>query len=104
MIAFVTVGISTAAFLALWFRVVHRELRFREDTLKSAASQLAACRKKHMQTRGGPEETDAQCILARSRDIYRQSVTLYNQTLEKQQNRIPGFLMGFQPIEEGENL
>jgi len=38
--------------LALWFWVVHRELRFRKDTVKSAASQLAACRKKHMQTVG----------------------------------------------------
>lgn len=104
MIAFVIASISTAAFLALWFWVVHRELRFRKDTVKSAESQLAACRKKHMQARDDPEGTDTQCILARSRDIYRQSVTLYNQTLQKPQNRIPGFLMGFRPMKGGENI
>jgi hypothetical protein len=36
---------STAAFLVLWFWVVHRELRARTDTVNSAVSQLAACRK-----------------------------------------------------------
>lgn len=45
MIAFVTASISTAAFLALWFWVVHQELRFRKDIVKGAESQLAACRK-----------------------------------------------------------
>jgi len=87
--------ISTAAFLVLWFWVVHRELRARTDTVNSARSQLAACRKKHMQARGGPEEQDAKSILSRSLDIYRQSVMLFNQTLLKPWNRIPGFLLGF---------
>jgi hypothetical protein len=103
MIAFVTAGISTAAFLALWFWVVRRELQARTDTVKSAESQLAACRKKHMQARDGPEEQDARFILSRSLDIYHQSVMLYNQTLLKPQYRTPGFLMGFRPIKEGEN-
>jgi len=59
-------------------------------------NQLVACRKKYMQARDGLEE-DTRCILARSRDIYSQSVTLYDQTLQKPHNRIPGFLLGFQP-------
>ncbi len=104
MIACVISIISTAAFIVLWFWVVHRELRARTDTVNSAVSQLAACRKNHLQTRGGPEEQDSKSILSRSLDIYHQSVMLYNQTLLKPWNRIPGFLMGFQPMKEGENI
>lgn len=95
--------ISTAAFLALWFQGVKRELRGKKDTVNSAESQLAACRKKHLQARTGPEEQDAKSILSRSLDIYHQSVILYNLTLQKPQNRIPAFLMGFRPIKEGKN-
>lgn len=96
--------ISTAAFIVLWFWVVHRELRARTHTVNSAIIQLAACRKLHMQARDGPEEQDARSILSRSLDIYHQSVMLYNQTLLKPWNRIPGFLMGFRQIKEGENI
>jgi hypothetical protein len=103
MIAWVTSTISTAAFLLLWFWVVRRELRGRKDTVNSARSQLAVSRKKHMKARDGPEEMDAQCILERSRDIYRQSVALYNQTLQKPWNRIPGFLMGFRDLSKGDD-
>ncbi|MDD2510438.1 MAG: hypothetical protein PHG94_04850 [Syntrophomonas sp.] len=81
----------------------HRELTEKQDTVKSAWSQLAACRKKHMQARNGPEEVDVQGILTRSHDISRQSVMLYNQTLQKPWNRIPGFLMGFRQISEGDD-
>jgi hypothetical protein len=88
----------------LWFWVVRRELRFRTDIVKSAESQLAACRKKHLQARDGREEQDTKSILSRSLDIYRQSVMLYNQTLLKPWNRIPGFLLGFRPIKEGESI
>ncbi|MDD3271846.1 MAG: hypothetical protein PHR04_07110 [Syntrophomonadaceae bacterium] len=94
-------AISTAAFIALWFWVVHRELRAKKDTVKSARSQLAACRRNYVQARDGPDEEDAKSILSRSLDIYRQSVTLYNQTLQKPWNRIPGFLMGYRKIKEG---
>ena len=104
MIACVISIISTAAFIALWFWVVHRELRSKYDIVTSARSQLAACRKKHLQTRGGPDEQDAKLIFSRSLNIYHQSVMLYNQTLQKPWNRIPGFLMGFQPMKEGENI
>lgn len=94
---------STAAFLTLWFWVVHHELIAKKDTVNSAEIQLVSCRKKHMQSRNSSDESDAQGILTLSHDIYRQSVTLYNQTLLKPWNRIPGFLMGFQQIKEGKN-
>jgi hypothetical protein len=51
-----------------------------------------------MQARNAPGEDEALCILTRSHDIYYQSVTLYNQALQKPWNRIPGFLMGFRWI------
>lgn len=101
IIACVTAIISTALFLALWFWIVYRELRTKKDTVKSARSQLAACRKKHLEAMDSSEEQDAKSILSRSLDIYNQSVMLYNQTLQKPWNRIPGFLMGFHPMKEG---
>ncbi len=103
VITCVTVGISIALFSVLWFWIVHRELRNKRDTVKSAAAQLAACRKKHLQTMDSSEEGDVKSILSRSLDIYRQSITLYNHTLMKPWNRIPAFLMGFRQINESEN-
>lgn len=98
IIACVTAIISTVAFLALWFRVVHIELRAKIDTVNSAENQLAACRKNHMLTRDSSEEQDAKSILSRSLDIYHQSIMLYNHTLQKPCNHIPGLLMGFRQI------
>ncbi|MGI6125310.1 MAG: hypothetical protein ACOYIG_14265 [Acetivibrionales bacterium] len=68
------------------------------DTVNSAENQLAACRKNHMLTRDSSGEQAAKSILSRSQDIYHQSVLLYNKTLQKPWNRIPGFLMGFRQI------
>lgn len=100
IISCLTVIISTASFLVLWFWVVHRELVAKTDTVNSAASQLAACRKNHMQTMGSSEEQAVKSILFRSLDIYRQSVILYNQALLKPWNLLPAFLMGFRQIKE----
>jgi hypothetical protein len=90
--------VSTVAFLTLWFIVVHRELQAKTDTVNSAESQLAICRKNHMLARDSSDEQAAKSILSRSTDIYNQSVALYNQTLLKPWNRIPGYLMGFRQI------
>ncbi|WP_352401147.1 hypothetical protein [Anaerotignum sp.] len=68
--------------------------------MKSAQSQLSACRRKHLQTIDGCDEQNIKFILTRSQDIYRQSVLLYNQALHQPQNLIPGFLMGFQSMKE----
>ncbi len=101
IIACVTATISTIAFLALWFWVVHRELRAKIDTVKSAENQLASCRKNHLLARDSSDEQDAKSILNRSLDIYHQSVMLYNYTLQKTCNHIPGLLMGFRQIKAG---
>jgi len=96
--------ISTAAFLALWFWVVYREMITKIDTVNGAKSQLSSCFGKHMQARGSSQEQDAKSILSRSLDIYHQSVMLYNRTLMKPQNYIPAFLMGFRQMNESEDI
>jgi len=98
IIAFVLALISTISFLTLWFMTVYRELRSRTDTVKSAENQLAECRKNHMLLSDSSDEQAAKSILSRSMDIYNQSVMLYNQTLNRPWNRIPGYLMGFRQI------
>lgn len=97
-IACVIALVSTLAFLALWFRVVYVKLKAKIDIVNSAKNQLAACRKDYMLKRDGAEGQDAKLILTRSLDIYRQSVKLYNRTLLKPYNYIPGLLMGFRKI------
>jgi len=77
---------------------VYRELRSKINTVKIAENQLAACRKKHMMSGSSSDEQAARSILSRSMDIYNQSVTLYNQALNRPWNRIPGYLMGFRSI------
>lgn len=81
--------------MILWFWVVREKLLAKQSTVQSAASQLIVCRKKYLQAKDELDELDAQSILLRSQDIYIQSVRLYNQTLRKPWNRIPGFCMGF---------
>ena len=98
IIACVVAFISTISFLMLWFLTVYRELRSKKDTVNSAENQLAACRKNHMLSSDSTDEQTTKPILSRSIDIYNQSVTLYNQALDRPWNRIPGFLMGFRQI------
>ncbi|MDO7788296.1 hypothetical protein [Desulforamulus aquiferis] len=72
---------STAAFIALWFWVVRKELKAKQNIIESARSQLAASRKQRLRAKDTPETEKAQEILDRSHDIYRQSVELYNDTM-----------------------
>ncbi len=68
--------------------------------VNSAENQLAVCRKNYMLKRDSAEVQDAKLIFTRSLDIYRQSVKLFNRTLLKPYNYIPGLLMGFRKINE----
>lgn len=98
VIVCIVAGVSTMAFLALWFWVVCRELREKRNMMESAEVQLTACRRQVRQVRAGSEKEDAQKVLDRSLDIYRQTVLLYHQTLKKPWNYIPGFLMGYREV------
>jgi len=87
--------VSIALCLFLWFRDVRRIMQERKNTVESAAGQLAAYRERVSKARGDP---DATAVLARSEDIYRQAVNIYNQTLRKPWNYLPAHLMGYHRI------
>lgn len=87
--------VSVTLCLFLWFRDVRRIMQERESTLESAAGQLAACRERVRKARDDP---DAAALLARSEDIYRQAVNIYDRTIRKPWVFFPARLMGFQPI------
>ncbi|MEG2222683.1 MAG: hypothetical protein RRY95_08155 [Oscillospiraceae bacterium] len=88
-------AISAAAFLALWFWVVRRELYAKQKAAHAARCQLIAGKQAYMRARDGPRERQAQAIMERSQRIYDQSIQLYNELLHKPWNRLPGRLMGF---------
>lgn len=87
---------STVGMIALWFLTVGRELRRKRDTAQSAQSQYTAFRSGGC--RGVPCTEDAKAVLSRSRDIYAQAVTHYNQALHTPKNRMPAILMGFRSM------
>ncbi len=89
---------STAAFIALWFWVVRKELKAKQNMVEGAQVQLAASRMHCLKARDAPEAQKALEILDRSHDIYRQSLELYHMTLRKPWNLVPGFLMGFRRV------
>lgn len=94
LIALIAV-VSVALCLCLWFRDVRRIMRERKSTVESAAGQLAVHRERARKARGDPNAT---AVLARSEDIYRQAVNIYNQTLRKPWNYLPAHLMGYHRI------
>lgn len=87
--------VSTAVCLFLWFRDVRRTMRERKSTVESAAGQLSVCREKARKARG---DTEAEAVLERSENIYRQAVDIYNKTLRKPWNYVPAHLMGYHRV------
>lgn len=85
-------AVSLGAFLAFWFRDVRRIVRERESTVNSAASQLISCRKK------AGADPEAAVVLECSQSIYRQAVSIYNQTLGRPWVCLPAYLMGYRKI------
>ncbi len=94
-IAWMIAGISTTAFLVLWFWEVRRILGSRRSTVESAAAQLAVCRKKAMDGQDDPTRIE---VLKRSESIYQQAVAHYNNTLRKPWVWLPAILMGYQKV------
>lgn len=90
---------STAACVTLWFRETRRSLRRLKSTLDSAASQVAACRKRASETCG---DAASAAVLERSESIYRQAVEHYNDTLSRPWVYLPGRLMGFRLLNQAE--
>lgn len=94
-IAWLIAIVCAAAFATLWFWEVRRIMRNRMSTLDSAATQLAACRKRAAQT---PDDPGAAAVLQQSERIYYQAVELYRKTLKKPWIWPPAVLMGFRSI------
>lgn len=86
---------SVALCIFLWFRDVRRIMQERRSTVESAAGQLMAWREKARKVRGDP---DTAAVIARSENIYRQAVDIYNRTLQKPWNYLPARLMGFHRV------
>jgi len=100
IIPYLLAGVSTIAFIALWFWVAYQELVAKQKMVQSATDQLLACRKTYLQSKDEAGEAESETILARSQDIYIQSITLYNQALKKPRNFIPGYIMGFRQADK----
>ena len=100
MFAWFIAGGSTAAFMALWFFVVHRELSRRRHNVECAARQLGFGQDTLKQARAAPEADYLQAMQDTNTRIYEQSAREYNAALLLFQNRFPGWVMGFRVIEE----
>lgn len=99
-LAYLAALVSTAAFIILWFWYVRVELRTKKNIIISAELQHDACLKKLEEARFDSEIKAAKSVLSRSEDIYHQSIVIYNQTLGKPWNNIPGYLMGFKEFND----
>lgn len=95
-----TFAAAVAALIALWLYSAKKELQKGFITAQNAKKQLLDCRKSRLLAKSEAETAQAKQVLARSRDIYRQSVQLYNSLLTKPKNRIPALLLGFRPIKK----
>ena len=90
-IAWLVAGISTAAFISLWFWEARRVLQTRKSMVESAAGQLALCRKRESGVKAEHSE-----VLRRCESIYRQAAEHYNAALARPWIYLPGKLQGFQ--------
>lgn len=93
-IAYTIAIVSTAAFIALWFGVVKKELHAKENMVAAARHQLIASREVYERERDGPNAEMAKGVLERSQSIYRQAVNIYNETLRKPYNAVPALFFG----------
>lgn len=103
IIAWLITSFSTASFIALWFWVVRKELRVKQNMVESAKAQLAASRMGCLKARDALEAEKSQMILDRSINIYLQSLELYKKAFHQPWNYLPGLIMGFGSAENVEN-
>lgn len=95
-------GISTAAFLTLWFVTSHRELARKKQEVMAAAEQVQMHRTHYVQERGSSNAQMAKRMLDTGRMIYVETVKGYNNCLKNPMYRFPGFVMGFRLMPETE--
>jgi len=90
-------GICIVLFVILWFQVAARELSAKRKSLNAISEQVQIHRRLYMQERGGENDAVAHNILENKLMVYREVEKDYNQLLKKPMNRIPAYIMGFQP-------
>lgn len=93
-------GISTIAFLSLWFVTSYRELSHKKQEVVAAAEQVKMHRTLRLKECGSSNRQAAKRMLDTSYMIYMETVKGYNSVLKKPINRFPGFIMGFRLIPE----
>ena len=98
-VAWIITTCAVAAVAAAWWLLsIRRELLKKLSVARSARTQLAVCRKNRLQVVGEAETMAAKEVLARSRDIYRQTTESYNAAVDRRKNRLAAALMGFRHI------
>lgn len=94
-IAWLLVFIFFAALVWLWFYTVKKELSKKLFAVETAEEQFNAAKIKLKKTKDTSNFQPAQEIFTRSRNIYQQTISLYNQSLSKPLYKIPAFFLGF---------
>lgn len=95
IIAYSMAGISTVAFITLWFTTSYRELSLKRQEVVSAKEQVEMHLSLYMQAQCSTNAQAAKRMLDTSRMIYGEIVKSYKNTLKKPLYRLPGFVMGF---------
>lgn len=88
-------GLSTAAFIAIWFTTAYRELAHAKQCVENAAQQLQLHKGNFPQMQGGPNEPAAAQSMDAAHIIHQAVVKNYIAVRHKPMNRIPAMLMGF---------
>jgi len=104
IIAYFIAGISTAAFLTLWFVTSYRELARIKEEVVAAAEMVKMHRTLYMQELGGPNMKAAKRMLDTSNMVYMEIVKSYNVCLKKPLNRLPALMLGFHYISKDEKM
>ncbi|MEG1758460.1 MAG: hypothetical protein RR235_08410 [Oscillospiraceae bacterium] len=93
-------GLSTAAFITIWFSTAYKELTHAKSCVENAASQLQLHTKSYPQARDDPNKSNAIQGLDIARMIYQEVVKNYEHVRRKPMNHIPAFVLGFHKIEK----
>ena len=93
-------GICGAAFITLWFVESFKELSAKRKSLEIIGEEVKMHRRLYMQERGGENDEAALKVLESKLMVYREIEKNYNALLKKPMNRIPGYIMGFQPTDK----
>lgn len=101
-------GVSTTAFILIWFVTVDRELEKSKESVDNSLRQIKLHLEGASQVGEGQHKAAALNSLSVSRDIYQEAVKNYEALRCKLVNRLPAFILGYRSIpkesvKKGEN-